>query len=130
LSAVIPDPAWPALVLAGVQVADAVFCAIPVRFVTRCLDDVGLPLRYRPLLAPLKLAAAAGLVAGLWVDHLGAVTAASVAAYFVLAVAAHLRVRDIGRNMFNASVLLAFSVFTLATFLRLQTATTPPGGTA
>jgi hypothetical protein len=114
---VIPDPAWPAPVLATVQLADAVFCAIPLRFVTRCLDDVGLPLRYRPLLAPLKLAAVAGLVAGLWVEYLGAVTAASIAAYFVLAVAAHLRVRDIGRNMFNASVLLAFSVLTLATFL-------------
>jgi DoxX-like family len=116
-SVVIPEPAWPAPVLAAVQLADAVFCAIPLRFVTQCLDDVHLPARYRPLLAPLKLAAAVGLVAGLWVNHLGAVTAASVAAYFVLAVAAHVRVGDVGRNMFNASVLLAFSVFTLGTFL-------------
>jgi DMSO/TMAO reductase YedYZ molybdopterin-dependent catalytic subunit len=114
---VIPDPPWPAPVLAAVQLADAVFCAIPPSFVTRCLDDVGLPPRYRALLAPFKLAAAGGLVAGLWVHGVGAVTAAAVAAYFVLAVAAHLRVRDIGLNMFNASVILAFSVFTFATYL-------------
>jgi hypothetical protein len=103
--------------LALVQLTDAVFCAIPLGFVTRCLDDVRLPTRYRSALPVLKVAAASGLTAGLWVDHLGAVTAACLVAYFVLAVAAHLRVRDIGRNMFNASLLLAFSVFVFVTFI-------------
>ena len=114
---VIPDPVWPTLVLAAVQLADAVFCAIPTGFVTRCLDDVGLPLRFRPFLPALKFGAAAGLVAGLWIDYLGAVTAAGLILYFILAVAAHIRVRDIGRNMLNASVILAFSAFVFVTFL-------------
>jgi hypothetical protein len=100
-----------------VQLADADFCAIPLRYVTECLDDVGLPARYRPLLPVAKVAATVGLIAGLWIDHLGAVTAACVAAYFALVVAAHVRVGDIGRNMFNASVLLGFSVFVFFTFI-------------
>jgi DoxX-like family len=113
----VPDPVWPAPVLALVQLADAIFCAIPTRFVTKCLDDVRLPARYRPLLPGLKLAAVVGLTVGLWIDYLGAVTSACVAVYFVLAVGAHIRAKDIGRNMFNASVILAFSVFVLFTFL-------------
>ena len=113
----IPEPVWPAPVVAAVQLADAVFCAIPTGFVTRCLDDVGLPLRYRPFLPVLKFGAAAGLLAGLWIEYLGAVTAAGLILYFILAVAAHIRARDIGRNMLNASVILAFSAFVFVTFL-------------
>jgi hypothetical protein len=115
--AVIPEPVWAAPVLAAIQLADAAFCAVPLRFVTECLDDVRLPHRIRPLLPVLKLAAAAGLTAGLWVEHLGAITALCVAAYFILAVGAHIRVRDFGRNIFNATVLLAFSAYVLTTFL-------------
>jgi DoxX-like family len=88
-----------------------------LRFVTECLDDVRLPHRIRPLLPILKLAAAAGLVAGLWIEHLGAITALCVTVYFALAVGAHIRVRDFGRNIFNATVLLAFSAYVLRTFL-------------
>lgn len=90
---------------------------MPFRFVTECLDDVRLPHRIRPLLPFLKLAAAAGLTAGLWVEHLGAITALCVTAYFILAVSAHIRVRAFGRNIFNATVLLAFSAYVLTTFL-------------
>ncbi len=117
LARMIPEPVWPAVVLAAVQLGDAVFCAIPLRFVTSCLDDVGLPPRYRPLLAPLKLAAAVGLVAGLWLDHLGALSALGLTAYFTLAVGAHVRARDLGRNASNAAVLLGLSAWVLATFL-------------
>jgi hypothetical protein len=115
-SAVIPEPVWAAPVLAVIQLADAAFCAVPLRFVTECLDDVRLPQRIRPLLPILKLAAA-GLTAGLWVEHLGAITALCVTAYFILAVGTHIRVRDFGRNIFNATVLLAFSAYVLTTFL-------------
>jgi hypothetical protein len=116
-SAVIPEPVWAAPVLAVIQLADAAFCAVPLRFVTECLDDVRLPHRVRPLLPFLKVAAAIGLTAGLWVEYLGAVTAFCVTAYFVLAVGAHIRVRDFGRNIFNATVLLGFSAYVLTTFL-------------
>jgi hypothetical protein len=37
------------------------------------------------------------------------VTATCLAIYFVLAVGAHIRTRDFGRNIVNASFLLAFS---------------------
>jgi hypothetical protein len=73
--AVIPEPVWAAPALAAIQLADAVFCAVPLRFVTECLDDVRLPHRIRPLLPVLKVGAAAGLTVGLWVEHLGAITA-------------------------------------------------------
>jgi hypothetical protein len=114
---VIPEPVWAAPVLAVVQLADAVFCAIPLRFVTDCLDDVRLPHRYRPLLPWLKLAAAVGLLAGMWIERLGALTAFGVTVFFALAVGAHIRVRDIGLNFVNATVLLMFSAFVLVTFL-------------
>ena len=104
-----PNPIWPALVLAVIQAADAMFCAVPLRFVTECLNDVGLPDRYRPALPPIKAAAATGLLVGVWVPYLAAITSACLVVYFVLAVGAHLRARDIGRNMVNASALLVFS---------------------
>lgn len=113
----IPEPVWAAPVLAVIQLADAAFCAVPLRFVTECLDDVRLPHRIRPLLPVLKLAAAAGLTAGLWVEHVGATTALCVTVYFTLAVGAHIRVRDFGRNIFNATVLTVFSAYALTTFL-------------
>ena len=113
----IPEPVWPACVLAVIQLADAVFCAVPMKFVTQCLDDVRLAPRYRPLLAPLKAAACIGVLAGLWIEYLGAVTAACLTLYFVLAVASHIRVADIGRNLVSACTLLLLSAFTLVTFL-------------
>jgi hypothetical protein len=87
------------------------------RLVTQRLDAVRLPARVRPALPVLKLAAAAGLIAGRWIDALGAVTVAAITVNFLLAVGAHLRVRDVGRNLFNASVLLVFSAYVLATFV-------------
>lgn len=109
-----PDPAWPAIALSVIQAADAVLCAIPLDFVTRCLDDVGLSTRHRRLLPPLKAAAALGLLAGLWVPHLAAVTAACLTFYFALAVGAHVRANDIGRNMASATILLGASGTVLA----------------
>jgi hypothetical protein len=95
---VIAEPVWAAPILALIQLADAVFCAMP-------------------LLPWLKLAAAAGLVAGLWIDYLGALTALGLVLYFTLAVGAHIRVRDFGRNIINATLLLVFSACVLITFL-------------
>lgn len=101
------------MALAIVQATDAVFCAVPLPFVTRCLDGVGLPARYRPLLAPIKAAATIGLAAGIWVPYLAAITSACLVVYFSLAVGAHVRARDIGRNMVNAGALLAASAAVL-----------------
>ncbi|MGH1562982.1 DoxX family protein [Mumia sp. DW29H23] len=107
----LPDPVWPVVVLAVIQLADAVFCLKPLPFVRECLTDVRFPRRWWPVLTPLKLAAAAGLVAGIWVPYLGLVTTLALVAYFVAAIAAHLRARDLGRNLFvNATGMLVICV--------------------
>ena len=55
---------------------------------------VGVPLRLFPVLAALELAGAAGILIGLWLAPLGVAAALGLVAYFVGAVAGHLRVRD------------------------------------
>jgi hypothetical protein len=103
-----PDPAWPVVVLAVIQLADAFFCVRPLPFVRDCLEAVTFPRRYWRLLTPIKLAAAAGLLAGLVVPYLAAVVTAALVAYFVIAIGMHLRACDLGRYLFlNASGMLA-----------------------
>ena len=55
---------------------------------------VGVPPRYFPVLAALEIAGAVGIVAGLWLEPLGIAAAAGLTAYFIGALAGHLRVRD------------------------------------
>lgn len=114
----IPRPAWAGAVMAGIQLVDAEFCRRQLGFVTQCLDDVGLPNRYRPLLPPIKAAAAIGLFAGLWVPRLGKTTARCLVVYFSLAVLAHIRATDLGRNAANAAILLVFSAYVAHTYSR------------
>ena len=65
-------------------------------------------------MSPLKFAAAAGLITGIWVPYLGAVTTIALVLYFVLAIAMHVRAHDLGRNLFvNATGMLVLCVFTL-----------------
>ncbi len=93
------DPWWPVVLLAAIQVVDGVLCLGPVSFVAACLDDVRFPRRFWWVLSPIKFAAAAGLLLGLWVPHLALVTACCLVAYFVAAIGGHLRARDLGRNL-------------------------------
>jgi Na+-translocating ferredoxin:NAD+ oxidoreductase RnfD subunit len=89
--------------LALVTAVDAVLCIKPARFIAACLDDVGCPERVRPWLPPVKAAAATGLLTGLVVPHLGPLTCAALVAYFAIAVTMHVRARDFGRNIVNAT---------------------------
>ncbi len=110
----LPEPTWPVIALAVIQLADAAFCLRPLPFVAQCLTNVGFDRRYWPVLTPLKLAAVVGLVAGIWVPWLAAVTTAALVAYFVVAIAMHIRARDLGRDLFlNATGMLAICVATL-----------------
>jgi hypothetical protein len=52
------------------------------------------------VLPVLKLAAASGLLIGIWFRPLAIVTSAALVLYFLLAFGAHLRARDLGRNLF------------------------------
>jgi hypothetical protein len=107
---VLADPWWPVVVLALVQVVDAILCFQPVRFVEQCLDDAGCPLWVRPWLSPVKAAAGGGLIAGLWISYLGTLTCIAVALYFAMAIGMHLKAHDIGRNLFNATGIMATSI--------------------
>jgi hypothetical protein len=103
----LPDPQWPVLLLALIQVGDAILCLKPAAFIADCFADVNWPRRFWWIMPPIKFAAAAGLIAGLWVPYLGLVTCASLVVYFVCAVAAHVLARDFGRNLFlNATGML------------------------
>ena len=107
-------PWWPLAVLAFIQVGDAALCIKPVPFIRRCFEDVGFPERYWWALPPVKIAAAAGLIIGIWFHPLAVLTSAALVVYFVLAVAAHVRARDFGRNLFlNCTAMLLLCSATL-----------------
>ncbi|GAA2231018.1 DoxX family protein [Promicromonospora sukumoe] len=110
----LPDPVWPVVVLAVISLVDGVLCLRPVPFIAQCFEDVGFPRRYWWVASPIKFAAAAGLVAGIWVPGLGVLTVACLVLYFVVAIAMHVRARDFGRNLFlNATGMLVVCVATL-----------------
>ena len=117
-------PWWPLVALAVAQLVDAALCRRPVAFVADCLRDVGFPERWWPVLTPLKIAAAAGLLVGIWVPWLAVTTTVTLVAYFVVAITMHVRARDLGRNLFlNATGMLLLCLAELAFLL-----TRPAGG--
>jgi hypothetical protein len=110
--AMLPDPVWPVIALAFIQLIDGILCIKPVSFVAKCFEDVGWPRSLWWLMPTIKFAAAAGLIAGIWIPVLGAVTTAALVLYFLVAVGVHVRVRDFGRNLFvNATGMLAICIF-------------------
>ena len=109
----LPDPIWPVTVLALIQFVDALMCIKPVGFVAQCFVGVNWPRKYWWIMSPIKFAAAAGLVAGLWIPYLGAVTCAALVLYFMVAIGMHIAARDFGRNLFvNATGMLLICVTT------------------
>jgi hypothetical protein len=110
----LPDPVWPVVVLAVISFVDGLLCVKPVPFIAKCFEDVRIPRRYWWLLPPVKFAATAGLVAGIWIPFLGLVTTAALVLYFCVAIGFHIRARDFGRNLFvNATGMLVLCVATL-----------------
>jgi hypothetical protein len=112
----IPDPAWPVVVLAAIQLVDGVLSIGPVEFVGKCFRDVNFPERWWWTVPIVKFAATAGLVAGLWLPGLGLVTSLALIPYFVVAITMHIRARDFGRNLFiNATGMLVICVAVIVT---------------
>lgn len=108
-----PDPVWPVVLLAAICFGDALLCLKPVAFIAKCFEDVGFPRRWWWVMPPIKFAAAAGLVAGIWIPYLAALTCAALVAYFLVAIGTHVRARDFGRNLFvNATGMLVICVAT------------------
>ena len=83
---------------------------------------VGVPERALNLLAVILLAAAAGVVSGLWWPILGVITAGGLVCYFLVAVVLHIRARDY-RNLVNPLVFASLAIAVTS----LQLAATPFG---
>lgn len=110
----LPDPVWPVLVLAAISLFDAAISWKPVAFIAQCWEDVHVPKRWWRTLSWLKIAAGAGLIAGIWIPYLAFITTVCLVLYFVGAIAFHIRARDFGRNLFvNATGMLAICVAVL-----------------
>lgn len=80
--------------LAIFQVADAVANAIPRRYVKAHLDHLRVPRNLRPALPVIKVTSTLGLLLGLKMPRLGAITAASLIAYYAAAARFHLLAHD------------------------------------
>ena len=93
--------------LAAFQAGDAVACAIPVPYLAKTLDALGVPENIRWMLPTSKAASAVGLLAARRFPALGRLTTVMLTLYFVLAVGAHLRARDKPVNALPAASFLA-----------------------
>jgi hypothetical protein len=93
--------------LAAFHAVDAVACAVQVAPIKKILDDLGVPEEIRPVLPVVKAAAAVGLASVTRFPAVARLTTAMLTLYFVLAVSAHVRVRDKVVNTLPAATFLA-----------------------
>jgi hypothetical protein len=93
--------------LAAFQAVDAVACAIPIPPIRKSLDTLGVPEDIRWALPAAKAASVVGLLSASRFPVLARLTTAMLTLYFVLAVGAHLRVRDKIVNVLPAASFLA-----------------------
>ncbi len=93
--------------LGALMAADAVFYAIPLKFVTEGLDKVHFPRDYRWIFPPIKAAAAIGLFSVTRYPPLARLTTAMLTLYFVLALGSHIRSRDLGGSAAAAATFMA-----------------------
>ena len=93
--------------LALFQAGDAVACAIPLPFIVKAFDDLGVPANLRRIVPPVKAASAVGLLSVGRFPRLARLTTAMLTVYFGLAVGAHIRVKDKPVNAIPAAGFLA-----------------------
>ena len=110
----LPEPWWLTALLAAVLLGDAVMSLRPPRFIRDCLDGVGFPRDWWWALILIKLLAATGLVAGIFVPGIAFAATVGVVAYFVAAAAAHVRARFLGSEFWiNCLGMLALALAVL-----------------
>ncbi|WP_102140985.1 DoxX family protein [Mycobacterium hubeiense] len=97
--------------LAAMQAGDAVACAIPVLYIAKSFDTLGLSPGVRRILPVVKVASAVGLLSAARFPWLARLTTFMLTIYFVLAVGAHVRVKDRPVNAIPAAGLLATFAF-------------------
>ncbi|WP_018348717.1 DoxX family protein [Longispora albida] len=78
---------------------------------TAQMDMKRLPHSWMPMLGTFLAAGSAGLVTGIWVPLIGILAAAGLVLYFILALAAHLRVGS--RNLVGWAAFTSFSIASL-----------------
>lgn len=107
------------VVTAAINAAIVVADLAKAEFVLANSAEVGVPRSSLPLLAALKGAGAAGLVLGLLgLDVIGIAAAAGLVAFFVVAVAAHIR----ARVFYNIAFPGAYLALALASLVLAMTA--------
>jgi hypothetical protein len=94
-------------VLGVFHAGDAVGCALQAPPIVKILDDLGIPENIRPVFPVVKAAAAVGLLSVTRFPALARLTTAMLTLYFILAVGAHVRVRDKLVNVIPAASFLA-----------------------
>ncbi|ORV40447.1 hypothetical protein AWC02_18965 [Mycolicibacter engbaekii] len=105
------------VVTAAITIAVAVADFVPAQFVVANSAEVGVPRRWIPVLGGLKLAGGVGLLIGLaGVRLIGVAAAAGLVAFFIGAVATHVRTGVLHNIGFPAAYLLA-SAASLAVLL-------------
>ena len=102
--------------LAGVQVADAVFNAVPNQWLKDDLDHLGIPERLRFVFPVIKGSSAIGLVAGLRWPRIGRLTTSALVTYFVLAMGFHARAKDRAFRYAPAAAMLGWSARTFRSY--------------
>ena len=81
-------------------------------------ETVGVPMHFFPFLAACEIAAAVGVIIGIWFPPLGVASGSGLVFYFVGAIVAHLRVGDV-KGIGSAAFMFGLSVATVA--LRIAT---------
>ncbi|HEX4818602.1 MAG TPA: DoxX family protein [Acidimicrobiales bacterium] len=104
------------IALAGVQLADAAFNAVPTQWLRDDLDHLGVPENVRGVFPVVKSASAVGLVAGLRWPRLGRLTANALIVYFLLALGFHARANDRPAKFAPAAGMLGWAIVTRLTF--------------
>ena len=101
--------------LAAVLLGDVALSIKPVRFIRDCLNSVRFPENWWWSLLVIKVLAAGGLIAGIWVPGLAFAANAGVIAYFLCAAVGHIRARATGTAFWiNCLGMLVLSGLTLA----------------
>ena len=109
-----PDLWWPPAILALVLFGDAVMSLRPPGFIRDCLDGVRFPREWWWTLVVIKVLAALGLVAGIWLPGVAFAANVGVIVYFICAAAAHIRARFMGQAFWlNCLGMLALSITVL-----------------
>jgi DoxX-like protein len=109
---------------AGSLVLSALYDAIPNHWFEAEFEHLRLPRWFRPLFVLAKTSAATGLLVGRRSSRLGRLAARALVAYFVLAIGAHVRVKDDPLRYVPAVAMLAWSALAARTF-----PTAPPSST-